>query len=81
MRALCLAMAAMLLLVGCENMGSSVPAPQYVGPSSNFEAPAGGTTFYVNGLHGSNGNDCKSPQKALQNHSTRRVHQRVGRHD
>lgn len=66
MRASCLAMAAMLLLAGCEQMSSSVPALQNAGPVSRFAAPAGGTTFYVDGVHGSDENDCKSPQNACK---------------
>jgi hypothetical protein len=46
-------------------VGSSVPAPQGVGPASSLAAPTGGT-FYVDGVHGNDKNDCKSPQSACK---------------
>jgi len=45
---------------------ASVPALRYVDPASRLSAPAGGTTFYVNGVGGSNKNDCRSPQRACK---------------
>lgn len=46
--------------------GASVPARRYIGPDSRLAAPAGGTTFYVNGVHGSDKNDCMSPERACK---------------
>ncbi len=66
MRASCLAIAATLLLAGCGHIGASIPAPQYIGPASRLEAPAGGATFFVDGTRGSDKNDCLSPQKACK---------------
>ncbi|MBV8197354.1 MAG: hypothetical protein JO263_04415, partial [Candidatus Eremiobacteraeota bacterium] len=46
--------------------GASVPAFRNVAPAPRPAGPATGTTFYVNGLTGSNKNDCKSPQRACK---------------
>ena len=62
MRASCLAIAATLLLVGCGRVGSSVPAPPYIGAASHFAEPAANATFYVDGVHGNDKNDCRSQQ-------------------
>jgi hypothetical protein len=66
MRASCLAMAAMFLLAGCGQVGSSIPSPRSIDPASRFAAPAGGAMFFVDGVRGNNENDCRSPQRACK---------------
>jgi hypothetical protein len=65
MRASCLAIAAMLLLAGCGQVGS-VPVLRSIDPASHFAAPAGGAMLFVDGVHGNDKNDCRSPQKACK---------------
>ena len=43
----------------------SVPS-QNIDPTSRLAAPDDGTTFYVNGVRGSDKNDCRSPQRACK---------------
>jgi hypothetical protein len=50
-----------------SDLGAAVPALRYIGPASRLAAPAGGTTFYVSGVRGSDKNDdCRSPQHACK---------------
>jgi hypothetical protein len=65
---------ALFCLAGCAGNGDrppmmpsgAIPALRYIGPASRLAAPAGGTTFYVNGVRGSDKNDCRSPQRACK---------------
>ena len=66
MRASCFATVAMLLLAGCAQAGTSIPAPRSVGSEAYLMAPLGDVTFYVDGLKGSDKNDCLSPQSACK---------------
>ncbi|HET9343574.1 MAG TPA: choice-of-anchor Q domain-containing protein [Candidatus Eremiobacteraceae bacterium] len=66
MRAWCFAAAAILLLAGCAQAGSPDPAFREVGSEGLLMAPSGNTTLYVDGLNGSDKNDCLSPQTACK---------------
>jgi len=68
MRASCFATAAMLLLAGCAQAGSSIPASALrdVGSEARLMAPLRDATFYVDGLNGSDQNDCLSPKTACK---------------
>jgi hypothetical protein len=66
---------ALICLAGCAGRGNpppilpnaaSLPAPRDIGPASRLAAQADGTTFYVNGVSGSDKNDCRSPQRACK---------------
>ena len=66
---------ALICLAGCADnsnppsimpSGASFPAFRYIGPASRLATPARGTTFYVNGVRGSDKNDCRSPQHACK---------------
>jgi hypothetical protein len=48
------------------DLGASVPALRYIAPASRLATPAGGTTYYVNDVGGSDKNNCRSPQRACK---------------
>ena len=62
----CFSIIGLLLLAGCGHVGSTVPTPQNVGSEARLMAPFGGSTLYVDGVHGSNENDCRTPQSACK---------------
>jgi Chlamydia polymorphic membrane protein (Chlamydia_PMP) repeat len=68
---------ALICLAGCAGNGNPPPMMpsgtmhvqdhiRYIGPASRLAAPAGGFTFYVDGVHGNDKNDCRSPQRACK---------------
>jgi hypothetical protein len=63
---------ALIYLAGCAGNGNQSPmVPSgtsffHDSPALRLTAPAGGFTFYVNGVSGSDKNDCRSPQRACK---------------
>ena len=63
---------ALIALAGCAGSSNTTPmtssrtALRNTGPASRLGSAAGGTTFYVDGVHGNDTNDCKSPQTACK---------------
>lgn len=57
---------AFICLSRSAGYGASVPALRYIGPAPRLASPAGGTTYYVNGVGGSDKNNCRSPQRACK---------------
>lgn len=66
MRASCMAIVSILILAGCGQTSSSILMTRNVRPGASFMAQSGGVTFYVDGVHGNDKNDCRSQQDACK---------------
>lgn len=66
MRALSITLLAVVLFAGCGQLALPLHPAKSVNAFSLPPAPARGTTYYVDGVHGSDKNDCRSSDSACK---------------